>query len=119
MGVDRISLPLNNGTSVSASLRRVGQKPAPQYVVDLTIDPGGAIHWPLPPKLRKLMSLPEEQFNYCASQDTTLYQDDFSQGGQLPSKPADEQLRLEENTAQNIKKSKGILARLRRKKGFP
>jgi hypothetical protein len=116
MGVDRISLPLNNGTSVSASLRRVGQKPAPQYVVDLTIDPSGAIHWPLPPKLQKLMSLPEEQLNYCASQDTTLYQDDFSQGGQPPSKPADEEMRLEENTPQNIKKSKGIVARLRRKK---
>ncbi len=45
-GADRISHPLRNGMSVSASLSRIGGNEGCQYRINLTVDPTGAIRWP-------------------------------------------------------------------------
>ncbi|KAF8854400.1 hypothetical protein BDZ45DRAFT_676957 [Acephala macrosclerotiorum] len=53
-GVDRISKPLKNGMSVSASLRPITKGGELRFVVDINIDPLGTIRWPTPTWFRGL-----------------------------------------------------------------
>lgn len=58
--VDRMSLPLKDGRSVSASLRHNGKNDKYDYVIDVEIHPTGGLLWPVPARVQESMNDPFE-----------------------------------------------------------